>query len=119
MGDTKNEMSEFLESRARFVSKGFFYGKLFKISWYPGAITSSNKSHKVFGTLFEISDSHTVFSVLDDYEGASIKHGQPSLFKRKRITAYIDKGITVKTWVYLYNRPVEGLSRISSGDFLN
>ena len=58
-----------------------------------------------------------VFKVLDAYEGIGRVPKASDLFKRESVHAMLDDGTTIETWVYLYNRSVNHLKRISSGDF--
>jgi len=78
-----NDMSKFLSSNAVLIGKGYFHGKLYKISWFPGAITSNNASDKVFGSVFKLIHAETVFNVLDDYEGVGENHPKPNLYKKE------------------------------------
>lgn len=105
-------MSQFLASHAQFIGKGYCYGKLYMVSWFPGAVLSNNTSEKVYGMLFEIKNPGTVFKALDDYEGVD-EH----LFKRVTTTAFVNNK-PIHTWVYVYNLSVVGLKQITSGDFL-
>ncbi|ULC58463.1 gamma-glutamylcyclotransferase [Flaviramulus sp. BrNp1-15] len=105
-------MSQFLASHAQFIGKGYCYGKLYMISWFPGAILSNNTSEKVHGMLFKIKNPETVFKALDDYEGVD-EH----LFKRVTTTAFVNNK-PIPTWVYVYNYPTTHLKLITSGDYL-
>jgi gamma-glutamylcyclotransferase (GGCT)/AIG2-like uncharacterized protein YtfP len=117
--DSEHEMSNFLASHASLISKGYVYGKLYQVSWFPGAVKSNNTSDKVYGSLFKINNFETVFKVLDDYEGTSKNHPQPHLFKRELVNTYLENDSTLKAWVYFYNLSIENLECIISGDFLN
>lgn len=116
--DIDNEMSNFLASHSVLMGKGYFYGKLYQVSWYPGAVLSNNASEKVFGMLFKIKNTRTVFKVLDDYEGIGDQYQEPHLYEKKLITAFFEDGTPIETWVYLYNQPIAGLKQIASGDYL-
>ncbi|KAA5822285.1 gamma-glutamylcyclotransferase [Algibacter amylolyticus] len=115
---TNNEMSKFLDTHAEFLGRGYFKGRLYKVAWYPGAVNSDNESDKVYGALFKLNNFDSVFKVLDAYEGISENDPDSSLFKRELVTAFLDDGRTLKTWVYLYNQLLDGLPCIESGDFL-
>ena len=117
--DLDNEMSNFLASQSVFTGKGYFYGELYKVSWYPGAILSNNVSNKVYGMIFKVKNSEVVFKVLDEYEGLGDHQSKPYLFKRELITVFIETNIKIKSWVYLYDRPIKNLKKIISGDFIN
>ena len=116
--DTHHEMSKFLASHAVVIGKGYIYGNLYKVSWLPGAITSTKASEKVCGSLFKVNDFKNVSVVLDGYEGVGENYPQPNLFTRELVTAFLDDGTQYETWVYFYNLSVDGLKQITSGDFL-
>lgn len=116
--DSSHEMAKFLEVHSECVGSGYFYGKLYRISWYPGAVLSEDSSQKVFGEVFQIKDADTVFKVLDEYEGVGENQPKPNLYKKELVTAFLDDGSTIKTWVYLYNLSTSGLVQITSGKFL-
>ncbi|MFI1743342.1 gamma-glutamylcyclotransferase family protein [Thalassobellus sediminis] len=113
-----NDMSKFLSIHAIFISRGYFHGKLYRVSWFPGAITSINGSNKVYGSIFKLKNPETVFSVLDDYEGVGENHSKPNLYKRQIVKAYVEDGTVLQSWVYIYNHKIAHLEQIISGDFL-
>ncbi|SFD05094.1 gamma-glutamylcyclotransferase family protein [Algibacter pectinivorans] len=115
---TNNEMSKFLNANAAFFGRGYFIGKLYKVSWYPGAVISYNETDKVYGALFKLNNFDSVYKVLDAYEGVDENQPDSSLFKRELVTAFLDDGRTLNTWVYLYNQLLDGIPCIESGDFL-
>ncbi|XCF04939.1 gamma-glutamylcyclotransferase family protein [Tamlana crocina] len=115
--DTGNDMASFLHAHSECLGNGYFHGKLYRISWYPGAVLSENTSENVHGKIFKIHDA-AVFKVLDDYEGTGINYPEPHLFKKEQVTAFLEDGATIETVVYLYNLPLDGLQQIKSGDFL-
>lgn len=116
--DSGNAMSEFLLRNSEYVGKGYFQGKLYKISWFPGAVQSDDACHRVFGSIFKLKHAETVFKVLDDYEGYDASDEASSLFKREIRDCFTENGDAVKAWVYLYNQNVKDAPRMLSGDFL-
>lgn len=113
-----NDMSKFLSKHAVLIGKGYFHGKIYKISWFPGAITSINTSDKVYGSIFKLINPETVFNVLDNYEGVGENHPKPNLYKKEIVKAYLEDGTVLQSWVYIYNHTVSHLDQIISGDFL-
>ena len=116
--DSKHEMSQFLASHAQLIGKGFFYGKLYIVTWFPGAVLSNSKNEKVHGMVFKVESPETVFKVLDDYEGIGDYYKEPHLFKKAFTNVYLKNGTTIKASVYLYNLPTKGLKQIIFGDYL-
>lgn len=115
--DTGNDMASFLHAHSQCLGNGYFHGKLYKVSWYPGAVISRNTFDKVHGKVFKILNDKAVFKVLDDYEGTGPNYPEPHLFKKKQVTAYLEDGTAVEAVVYLYNLEVEPLEEIPSGKF--
>lgn len=64
-----------------------------------------------FGELYRIRDT-TLLARLDDYEGGNTE------YMRVRVNVVQAERKRVPAWIYLYNRPVDGLRRIRSGDYL-
>ena len=52
-------------------------------------------------------------------EECSDKFPEPTLFKRIKgdVKTLSGKGKIVKTWIYIYNLPIDNLEQIKSGDF--
>ena len=93
------------------------YGRLYEVAGYPGAITSSQATHRVHGEVYRISDAG-VLALLDDYEGCASHHPEPHLYLRCPVTVTLDQSRSLNAWTYLYNRDVSPLQLIPSGDYL-
>jgi gamma-glutamylcyclotransferase (GGCT)/AIG2-like uncharacterized protein YtfP len=117
--DFESYMSKFLEKNSEFIGTGYFNGKLFEISWYPGAVLSSVPTDKVFGHIFKILNKEKTFQILDNYEGMRDTSEHSNEYKRELIDSYFDSNEPIKTWVYVYIRSIENLKLISSGNYLN
>ncbi|WP_406683515.1 gamma-glutamylcyclotransferase [Seonamhaeicola sp. MEBiC1930] len=113
-----NDMSRFLSSNSMVMGNAYFHGRLFKISWFPGAVISDDLSEKVYGTFIKLNNAEETLSALDYYEGYHANNPKSSLFIRQLITIIDEKGATYEAWTYLYNQNVEEETRIHSGDFL-
>jgi gamma-glutamylcyclotransferase (GGCT)/AIG2-like uncharacterized protein YtfP len=116
--DFESYMSKFLEKNSEFIGTGYFNGKLFEISWYPGAVLSSVPTDKVFGHIFKILNKEKTIQILDEYEGIVDTAEHLNEYKRELIEAYLDSNETIKTWVYVYNNSTENLKVIASGNYL-
>lgn len=114
--DFGSDMAIFLEQNAQFVAKGFFYGKLFHVSWYPGAILSENTNDKVHGHVYKIINPEKTFKILDAYEG--IEASQQSEYIRTTLEVHLENNSPLKTWAYLYNLPTTHLECIKSGSYV-
>ena len=118
LDDFDSYMSKFLHRNSEFIGPGYFKGKLFEISWYPGAVLSEDDSEKVYGHVFKIHNESKTFKILDDYEGIGDTNEHPNEYKRVLIEAYLDSKETINTWVYVYNLPTTSLKLITSGNYL-
>lgn len=114
----KNEMSQFLLQNAEVIAKGCIQGKLYAISWFPGAVLSTGTENHVYGTVFKLQYTFNTFKVLDAYEGCDLSQPNTSLFTRDITTVFLENGTSVAAWVYLYNQNVDHKTQILSGDFL-
>ena len=107
--DFDSYMSKFLNRNSEFIGTGYFNGRLYQISWYPGAVLSDLPSEKVFGHLFKIHNEEKTFQILDDYEGIGLTAEHPNEYKRELIQAYLESNVKINTWVYVYNLPTTTL----------
>ena len=45
MREFENPFATQLRARATFIAEGFFQGKLYRVSWYPGAVYDLSLIH--------------------------------------------------------------------------
>ena len=111
-------MGERLRAEARLLAPARLKGRLYKVSWYPGVVTSADPRDWVHGEVYRLADPAAALRWLDEYEGVS--HGPQSVAPREEYARIetpvaLDAGATLVAWVYLYQRSVDGLTRIESG----
>lgn len=111
-----NPFAERLHNNSVFEGTGHFPGKLYLISWYPGAIFDANALSNVYGEIYRLSPQEALLMELDDYEDV-FEDENSSLYLRKTVAITKENGGTVDCWVYLYNQPVSGLPLIEEGCF--
>lgn len=116
--DQDNAMACFLQEHSTFINEGFFNGRLYQVSWFPGAVLSDQKSDRVYGHIFQLNDDRVVFPVLDDYEGIGESYEEPQLFKKVLVSVRLKNGQNLNCWTYLYNRSVDELQQITTGNYL-
>ncbi|MFB0945036.1 MAG: gamma-glutamylcyclotransferase [Spirosomataceae bacterium] len=110
-----NEIEQF----AYFHSTAFTTGELYLISHYPGLIKTETFEF-VYGELFVIRDSKELFSILDPYESCEPNDDSSSQYLREQIDVFTKiRQPALKAWTYIFNKPVNLLRRIKSGDFLD
>lgn len=117
--DFNHSMFSLLEMNGVFIGEAHYRGKLYEIDWYPGVVPSDDAGDRVTGEVYRVDNQwEDVIGQLDQYEGCSPNDTEPHLFKRHQETVTLKTGITIKAWIYLYNRPAKGKQLIPSGDYL-
>ncbi len=116
--DSNHEMNKVLEPYADRVGPGKIPGILYDIGPYPGAVKTTGTRAFVRGDVYRLRDPDRALKVLDRYEGWDEKKPRSGEFRRSRVVVDLGAGKTVKAWIYFYNRPTSGLTRIRSGDYL-
>jgi gamma-glutamylcyclotransferase (GGCT)/AIG2-like uncharacterized protein YtfP len=115
--DADNEFAIFLRKHCQFVKKGKFKGILYDIGEYPGAIADPHADSYTHGNIYLMDKASLVLEKLDDYEGYGPEQEQPNLFIRKLIEIETNAR-SIDCWIYLYNRPVDGLKVIEEGNWI-
>lgn len=105
-----------IESKLRYVGRGWIQAALFDLGIYPAAIPSSEG--RVWGEVYEMLEPGSVLAVLDEIEGYTPDDPNRSLYTRERVPATLEDGRTVDVWVYFYNAPLGQAPLIASGDYL-
>ena len=118
LSEYAHEMNAVMARNGRLLGKATFHGKLYRISHYPGVVSSDHHSDQVHGEVYELLDANATFYYLDDYEGYWLNNEADSDYLRRKVTVKLADGSLQSVWTYLYNLPIEGLDRIESGDFL-
>lgn len=111
-------MSKLLAQKVCFVADGCLQATLYDLGRYPGAVLSTNPAEQVKGEVYLLHQAPKLFEILDDYEECTQRHPPPHEYKRVVAEIVTSEGTTLLAWTYLYNRPIETLLRISSGDYV-
>lgn len=106
-----------MAQQADYVADAWFVGKLYQVTYYPCAIPSEIATDRVFGELYQLRNL-ALLAALDEYEECSDKHPEPKEYYREKRLVHMVNDKTIEAWIYLYNRSVQGLKQIASGDFL-
>ena len=85
-------------------------GSLYDAGHYPVLVSGDDE---VRGDLYTIPERY--WDELDKYEEALV---DPPLYIRRLTPVKMTSGPWLDAWAYWYNQPVEGLVRITSGDWL-
>jgi crotonobetaine/carnitine-CoA ligase len=102
---------------ADYVGRARFGGRLHRVAHYPGLVETDVPSEFVVGDVFRLRDPATLLRELDAYEGCH-PDDPAAPYARVRREVRLEAGGTVTAWLYLYNRSIDTLERIESGDFL-
>lgn len=117
--DFAHPLHRLLAENALWLGEARFQGRLYSLGDYPGVVPSGDPADSVVGEVYEVLAPDLVFPSLDDYEDHWPANETDSLYLRRvcavRKTFDFQK---IQAWVYLYNRPVDGLRCITSGDWL-
>lgn len=116
--DSNSEMYHLLARYGQFVGDASCQGKLYMVDYYPGLVPSDNPRDVVYGEVYKLSCPDIVLSRLDDYEECSPKCSKPTEFVRRKENVQTKCDEVITAWVYIYDRPTDGLQLIKSGDFL-
>ena len=123
-------MNRALEAHATHAGMGCFPGKLYDLGSYPAAVPYNGVPHHeggmVTGDLYRLHRPERILPLLDRYEGCTDMDGSGADYRReartvRRVRLLDGKqpdGESVQGWIYLYNRPTDGLKVIPSGDYL-
>lgn len=117
--DNVNPMAVLFARHASFVTDGWFQGKMYLISYYPGVVASDNQNDRVYGEIYRLNDPQKMLTVLDDYEECSTQHTHPAEYKRVTTNIHAESGGKLEqVWIYLYQWPLDGKAFIKEGDFM-
>lgn len=116
--DTRHDMYRVLARDADFVGDATINGRLYDLGEYPGAVRTADETSRIKGEVYRLRDPNTTLPVLDDYEGCGPNDTPPFEFERELVTASLEMGEELRTWVYWYRGKLDKKRRIVDGDFL-
>lgn len=111
-------LNQLIAQNADYLGHGWLQGRLYLIADYPGAILSHHPQQRVYGEIYQLRDSETVLTALDEYEECSYSYAEPHEYQRQALTINTANDQKIIAWTYLYNHAVSEESRIPSGDWL-
>ncbi|WP_166839092.1 gamma-glutamylcyclotransferase family protein [Rheinheimera pleomorphica] len=116
--NANHPMHQQLVTHAKFVAMARYQARLYQLSYYPGAVPSSNTADQVVGELYQLLQPELLLPQLDQYEECGDGFAKPQEYRRELQQVTLDSGDSVSAWVYLYNRDTSALTQIPCGDFL-
>ena len=114
-----NPAYEYLTKYFHFLGEAVVRGQLYDNGEYPVA-THTAAEHFINGELYELNNPDEfgwAIEQLDDYEGLNVDPGETALYKRELVEAYTG-GTATEAWIYWYNKSVENMPAIDTGDVL-
>ena len=115
MRNAHNPQAQYFHQAATFLGPARWQGRLYLVSYYPGAVPSELTEDIVHGELWTLTDPQ-ILALLDQYEECSPRDPLPHEYIRSIETVWLgDKALNA--WVYIYNRDTSGLKQIVSGHF--
>jgi len=114
--DAGNDMSQLLAGNADFVDYAVFQGRLYRVDYYPGAVPSDDPEDRIPGEIYRLQDTVCLWPCLDSYEGCGPEFPEPNEYLRQRRKVRLGNGKSISAWIYLYNRPIDGLELIECAD---
>ena len=116
-----NEMAVYLRENSSHLGLSRAKGYLFDVyGHYPGMVFDRTAVSMVYGDIFEVQKDkwEEVLKHIDEYEDYDPNDHSSSQFIRITMEAY-SYGRTFKCWGYQYNFPIDDLTFIPFGDYVN
>ncbi len=105
-----------LRARATFIAEGFFFGRLYRVSWYPGALYEPESKRKVYGEIYRLLDFQKLILELDEYEDVKDNEAD-SLYLRRQVPVRTQNATIYVCSTYLYNQPLADAKLLTNGKF--
>lgn len=115
MRNAHHPQAQHFHQAARFLGPARWQGRLYLVSYYPGAVPSELTEDIVHGELWTLTNPQTL-ALLDQYEECSPRDPLPHEYTRSIETVWLGDQ-ALKAWVYIYKRDTNGLKQITSGHF--
>ncbi|MFD0793707.1 gamma-glutamylcyclotransferase [Mucilaginibacter litoreus] len=116
---TDNDFAAYLRANCTFVSTGKINGELYDLGDYPGLVLTDLPDEFVYGSIYKMDNVDGVLKQLDWYEGVGPNEEQPNLYIRQKVIVNSADGDAAEAWVYIYNRSIANLYKITDGDYIN
>jgi gamma-glutamylcyclotransferase (GGCT)/AIG2-like uncharacterized protein YtfP len=115
MSRAAHPMGNRLRREAKLIGAATLQGRLYAISWYPGAVVAEDPAERVHGEVYALADPARTLQWLDAYEG--IVSARPDFAEYERIErpVRLTSGEECAAWVYLYRKDASKLTPIPDG----
>ncbi|MEL5848648.1 MAG: gamma-glutamylcyclotransferase family protein [Candidatus Igneacidithiobacillus chanchocoensis] len=112
-----NDMHKLLNCNSDYIGEAYYKGKLYRVDDYPALIPSKDPRDIVIGEVYRLKNID-VIKEIDRYEEYGEEFPTPNEFIRKKDFVTMKDKRKRECFIYFYNRKVDGLFQIKSGDFL-
>ncbi len=107
-----------LTEQAEYLGRARITGRLYDLGEYPGLVISPETETRVWGELYRLRAPRFTLALLDHYEACPPSNNRYGEYRRRQAIVRLMPGGRLRTWVYVYQGPVRGLTPIHSGDYL-
>jgi gamma-glutamylcyclotransferase (GGCT)/AIG2-like uncharacterized protein YtfP len=111
-------MARLLSANADFLGEASCRGRLYLVEHYPGLVLSDDPADIAHGELYRLRAPEDLLREFDMYEACGEGFAEPTQYLRQMIALTLADGSAGDAWTYVYNWPVEKLTRIETGRFL-
>jgi gamma-glutamylcyclotransferase (GGCT)/AIG2-like uncharacterized protein YtfP len=115
MSTAGHRMGARLRREARRIGAATIQGRLYRVSWYPGAVDTTAPEQRVHGEIYVLDNPTLALAWLDAYEGIAPSRGETGEYGRFERPARLADGTETAAWVYLYQKDVTSLPSIADG----
>ena len=115
----RNPAYEYLTRYFKYSGEALVKGQFFDAGSYPVALPTEDE-HFILGELYSMNSEDEfswAFEQLDDYEGLNVESGETALYKRNLVEVF-QNGETQIAWIYWYNKSIEDMPEIETGDVM-
>ena len=115
MATARHPMGDRLRNEARLIGPATIQGRLYRVSWYPGAADSTDPEDCVHGEVYALDAPGRALAWLDAYEGIVRGREETGEYRRLERPARLATAEEIAAWVYLYQKDVSQLARVADG----
>src|SRR5215510_13241062 len=112
MSTAGHAMGARLRAQARLLGSATITGRLYRVSWYPGAVESADPTQQVRGEVYALADPVSSLAWLDEYEGIAAGEEDAGEYRRLERTVRLADGEDLTAWVYLLQRDTADLIQV-------
>src|SRR5262245_52285371 len=101
LSTAEHRMGARLRREARRIGAATLQGRLYRVSWYPGAVDSTDPAQRVHGEVYALDNPKLALAWLDAYEGIVPGRGEAGEYRRVERPVQFATGAQTAAWVYL------------------